>query len=333
MVRGAGARSAVATAAAVLALCGSASGQQISQNEPDGRGTDVFVTLAARECDEYTDIRANLARNDVMESLQDLGEDTLYSSGDQVDPRTEQAGQPDCRPLVGWRFTFGDGYQTRAVSGVWGIAVEGARPGRDVGRDARDGAGARLPGRARPGQTHRRRHDDRADRCAAVPRRPQRTVAAGRRAGRSGPLPGAEIRGQIRLRRAALRDRRPQRRQRRDGPVPLRRAARLLLRLLRDAASGQRHDRDPQAGRGHERHERDVRLRRQRLLQRRRRLRPHRRPGRARQRDLLPRRDAARRRAVDGERDGAAGLGADEGSTARRARAPSRPTSPPAESR
>lgn len=111
---------AAALALAVLAAGGTAAAQQVAPDEPDGSGTDVFVTLAARECDDYTDIRANLARNNIMESLRDLGEDTLYSSGDQVDPRTEQQGQPDCRPLVGWRFTFGDGYQTRAVTGVWG---------------------------------------------------------------------------------------------------------------------------------------------------------------------------------------------------------------------
>lgn len=107
--------------AMLLSLAGGqAVAQQIAPGEPDGRGTDTFVTIAARECDEYTDIRANLARNNIMESLQDLGADTLYSSGDQIDPRTEQAGQPNCRPLVGWRFTFGSSYQTRAVTGVWG---------------------------------------------------------------------------------------------------------------------------------------------------------------------------------------------------------------------
>lgn len=120
--RGRSQRFGIAAAAVVVALwaSGTAGAQQIGPGEPDGRGTDVFVTLAARECDAYTDIRANLARNNIMESLEDLGADTLYSSGDQIDPRTEQAGQPNCRPLAGWRFTFGSNYQTRAVTGVWG---------------------------------------------------------------------------------------------------------------------------------------------------------------------------------------------------------------------
>ena len=103
-----------------LVVCAPAQAQQVGPGEPDGSGTDTFVTIAARECDNYTDVRANLARNDIMESLQDLGPDTLYSSGDQIDPRTESAGQPACRPLVGWRFTLGSNYQTQAVSGVWG---------------------------------------------------------------------------------------------------------------------------------------------------------------------------------------------------------------------
>jgi hypothetical protein len=40
-------------------------------------GTGLLVTVAARECASYQDIRANLARNNIMESLEDLGLDTL----------------------------------------------------------------------------------------------------------------------------------------------------------------------------------------------------------------------------------------------------------------
>ena len=45
-----------------------------------------------------------------MESLEDLGADTLYEAGDPIDPRTELEGQPNCRPIVDWRFTFGTSY-------------------------------------------------------------------------------------------------------------------------------------------------------------------------------------------------------------------------------
>ena len=100
--------------AAVLALlmwAAAPAGAQI-QGDPDSQR---LVTIAARECDSYTDIRANLARNDIQESLQDLGADTLYTSGQPVDPRTELAGQPKCRPITGWQFTFGDGIAVRTL--------------------------------------------------------------------------------------------------------------------------------------------------------------------------------------------------------------------------
>src|SRR5882672_8770453 len=55
----------IAVAAALLAV-------------PAHAQTGYQVTLAARECAQYTDIMANLARNNIQESLQDLGPDTVY---------------------------------------------------------------------------------------------------------------------------------------------------------------------------------------------------------------------------------------------------------------
>jgi uncharacterized repeat protein (TIGR01451 family) len=98
-----------------LALC-PAAGAQVAGDQ----SADRWVTIAARECDDYDDIRANLARNNIQESLQDLGADTLYESGQPVDPRKELAGQPACRPITGWRFTFGDGIAANTVDGTWG---------------------------------------------------------------------------------------------------------------------------------------------------------------------------------------------------------------------
>jgi len=79
-----------------------------------------LVTFVARTCPSYTDIAANRARNNIQESLQDLGADTLYNAGDAVSPAIEQAQQPNCTPLPDWRFTMGRGYVSRAVSGPWG---------------------------------------------------------------------------------------------------------------------------------------------------------------------------------------------------------------------
>ncbi|MEK9665405.1 MAG: hypothetical protein VW082_12400, partial [Candidatus Nanopelagicales bacterium] len=58
---------------------------------------------------------ANQARNNVMESLEDLGADSIYPGGGttpvqpsvETDPAT---GQSACQPLSGWTFGFGDGF-------------------------------------------------------------------------------------------------------------------------------------------------------------------------------------------------------------------------------
>jgi hypothetical protein len=87
---------------------------------PNGKGTDLFVTIAARECPSYADIMANRARNDIQESLRDLGKNTVYKPGQPIEPGVEATNDPNCTPLSGWRFTLGTGYRTRAVSGPWG---------------------------------------------------------------------------------------------------------------------------------------------------------------------------------------------------------------------
>lgn len=67
------------------------------------------MTLVARSCDTYTDVMANRARNDIQESLRDLGKDSVYVSGQPITPAIEEPNYGNCVPLVGWRFTFGDG--------------------------------------------------------------------------------------------------------------------------------------------------------------------------------------------------------------------------------
>ena len=104
---------AVAGAACALALTPVA--QAGSSSQPTR-----LVTFVALTCPSYTDIAANRARNNIQESLQDLGADTLYNAGDAVSPAIEQAQQPNCTPLPDWRFTMGNGYKSRAVVGPWG---------------------------------------------------------------------------------------------------------------------------------------------------------------------------------------------------------------------
>jgi len=85
-------------------------------------GSGYLVTFAARVCPDYSDIFANKARNNIVESLKDLGPNTQYgTSGVLVNPAYEdQYPQTLCQPLPGWTFTLGTSYQSRAVTGAWG---------------------------------------------------------------------------------------------------------------------------------------------------------------------------------------------------------------------
>jgi choice-of-anchor A domain-containing protein/uncharacterized repeat protein (TIGR01451 family) len=79
-----------------------------------------LVTFVARVCPSYDDVTANLARNDIQESLRPLGADSVYESGRPIDPDIEAANQAACKPLPDWQLTLGTGIEQRAVSGPWG---------------------------------------------------------------------------------------------------------------------------------------------------------------------------------------------------------------------
>jgi Domain of unknown function DUF11 len=85
-------------------------------------GSGYYVTFAARSCPSYADIDANKARNDIQESLEDLGPDSTYNSNGQlVNPAVEEAAPQDaCSPLPDWTFTLGTGEQGGASTGPWG---------------------------------------------------------------------------------------------------------------------------------------------------------------------------------------------------------------------
>jgi hypothetical protein len=85
-------------------------------------GSGYYVTFVARACPEYTDTFANKARNDIQESLKDLGSDSPYNTvATLVNPVTESlAPQNVCSSLPDWRFTLGTGYRSRAMTGPWG---------------------------------------------------------------------------------------------------------------------------------------------------------------------------------------------------------------------
>jgi uncharacterized repeat protein (TIGR01451 family) len=112
--------SALLIAVAGLALVGAAPAGAAARSSSPGDPSGVTVTIAARSCPSYASITANRARNDIQESLQDLGADTPYSAGQAIDPTIEASSQPACTPIPNWKFTFGRGIQTRAVTGPWG---------------------------------------------------------------------------------------------------------------------------------------------------------------------------------------------------------------------
>jgi hypothetical protein len=114
-----------AAVAVLLAFAAPAAAQQRSE------GQQRLVTIAARSCPSYEAITANRARNNIMESLKDLGADTPYGSNGLpliVDPAVEAQAQPSCTPIANWAFTLGRGYQSRAVPGVWGLLSRVTNP-------------------------------------------------------------------------------------------------------------------------------------------------------------------------------------------------------------
>ncbi|WP_431826453.1 prealbumin-like fold domain-containing protein [Microbacterium algeriense] len=81
---------------------------------PTAADVPLLVTYVARVCDEYTDVMANKARNNLMESLRDLGPDSTYPGNGVVTVADEAAGSPNCRPLSDWRLTLGQSYQGKS---------------------------------------------------------------------------------------------------------------------------------------------------------------------------------------------------------------------------
>ncbi|MGW4809784.1 prealbumin-like fold domain-containing protein [Kitasatospora sp. NPDC004272] len=77
---------------------------------------DLLVTYVARVCDRYDQVMANKARNNVQESLRDLGPDSNYTRTESVGAAKEAAGTPlpPCRPLPGWTFSTGRGFFGRS---------------------------------------------------------------------------------------------------------------------------------------------------------------------------------------------------------------------------
>ncbi len=115
---------------AVGLACGLASVLAFTAGSAVAQGSGYYVTFVARSCPSYTDIYANKARNDIQESLKDLGPNSPYNdSTSLVDPSIEeQAPQDRCKPLPDWEFALGHGYESRAVNGPWGSLSKVTNP-------------------------------------------------------------------------------------------------------------------------------------------------------------------------------------------------------------
>ncbi len=87
--------------AVVCALCAGVLGVAAGSAAAAPGGSGYFVTFVARACPAYSDIFANRARNDILESLDDLGPDTQYGSSGRVINPIDEARPPQnpCKPL------------------------------------------------------------------------------------------------------------------------------------------------------------------------------------------------------------------------------------------
>ncbi|WP_372350537.1 hypothetical protein [Streptomyces sp. KL116D] len=76
----------------------------------------LSVTFVARSCPQYSDVMANKARNNIQESLRDLGPDSNYASNETVSAAKEAAGTPlpPCEALPGWTFSTGRGISNKS---------------------------------------------------------------------------------------------------------------------------------------------------------------------------------------------------------------------------
>jgi hypothetical protein len=119
-----GAAAEAAQPARAGGMAGGGGGRAFSRSE---RAPVYSVTFAARECPEYSDVMANRGRNNIQEALQDVGKDTVYGYGQGVDPAVEDTNNPNCTPIVGWKFQLGSGYsksgQLSNITGPTGTIV------------------------------------------------------------------------------------------------------------------------------------------------------------------------------------------------------------------
>ena len=239
-----------------------------SAQQPNHRGTDLFVTIAARECSSYDDIMANRSRNDLQESLRDLGRRSVYRAWSAHRPGCGGDQQSQLQTASRLALHARQGLQEAGGVRAVGVAVDRQKPLRHRDRDRSLASACATTRAGRPTTSWRARRRSKLTRGIRrdAPRSPNSLWIQGGTP--SDPILNGTVSGTVRVRRAAVLGRQPVRQQRRVDRVPAGDRARLLLRVLRPAAADERDDRDPQGGArpagGHS----HLHLRRQPQLQR-----------------------------------------------------------------
>ena len=271
------------------------------------QGKPTLLTLVARVCPSYSDVTANLARNDIQESLADLGADTMYarasrSTRPSSTPTSRTAGPcPDGASLSApatrhERFPAHGARSRSSPAPTRPIVTEASIP---LLNDQGESTGRMIRGAVTVPLT-----DEQADRAAT----PDSLWIQG---GTPRTRAVRALSRRVRLRGAPVRRRQPERRQRRVDRLPRRCLARLLLRLLRQAATDERHHCRSQGGLRPARRNPELPVRGERHVQRRRAILARRRERRPCSDDVLPGCDRPRRFAVDIRRGRAAGVAPD----------------------
>src|SRR5262245_66529865 len=89
----------------VLLLSATAIGSSALVSSADA----ALLTVVARECPSYQAITANIARNNIMESLEQLVPDSPYQAGDQVNPKIEEKEHQGRNPIEGRELAMAEG--------------------------------------------------------------------------------------------------------------------------------------------------------------------------------------------------------------------------------
>ncbi len=114
----------------------------------DDQGSGTYLTLAARSCPSYEAIRANEARNNIQESLRDLGAPTPYENGEPVEVTDDWYAQDRAGNIwyLGEDTAEYENGKVTSRAGSFEAGVDGAQPG------------IAMPANPKPGLSYRQEY-------------------------------------------------------------------------------------------------------------------------------------------------------------------------------